>query len=65
MKRFFLAAVDVVTCLVAGAQNADKLYKDGKKLYEAKNYTAAFPKLKAAAEKGTQEGAVSIGTMLC
>ena len=61
MKRFLLAAVAVVTCLVAGAQNADKLYKDGKKLYEAKNYTAAFPKLKAAAEKGHKKAQYRLG----
>ena len=61
MKRFLLAAVAVVTCLVVGAQNADKLYKDGKKLYEAKNYTAAFPKLKAAAEKGHKKAQYRLG----
>ena len=33
-------------------QSAEKLYNDGKELYDAKRYEAAFPKLKAAAEKG-------------
>ena len=52
MNRFLLTIIALAVCLVAGAQNADKLYKEGKKLYDAKNYTAAFQKLKPAAEKG-------------
>ena len=38
--------------LSLSAQNTDKLYKEAKALYDAKNYTQAFPKLKTAAEKG-------------
>ena len=41
MKQCFLTIVALVVCVAAGAQNADKLYKDGKALYDAKNYTAA------------------------
>ena len=52
MKQLLLTMVALLTCLVAGAQNADKLYQDGKALYDAKKYTAAFQKLKPAAEKG-------------
>lgn len=51
----------LVVCLAAGAQNADKLYKDGKALYDAKNYTAAVPKLKAAAEKGHKKAQYRLG----
>ena len=51
----------VVVSLTALAQNADKLYEEGKKLYDAKNYTAAFPKLKAAAEKGHKKAQYRLG----
>jgi hypothetical protein len=34
------------------SENVDKVYKEGKALYEAKKYDAALPKLKVAAEKG-------------
>ena len=43
------------------AQNADRLYEDGKKLYDAKKYTEAFPKLKAAAEKGHKKAQYRLG----
>ena len=33
----------VVVSLSALAQSADKLYEEGKKLYDDKNYTAASP----------------------
>ena len=38
------------------AQNADKLYKEAKALYDAKDYTLAFPKLKTAAERCYEKG---------
>ena len=38
--------------LSAGAQSADRLYEQGKALYEKKQYKEAVPKLRAAAEKG-------------
>ena len=41
-----------VVSMSAFAQSADKLYDEGKKLYDAKKYAEAFPKLKPAAEKG-------------
>ena len=47
--------------LTAGAQSVDKLYEEGKELYEAKKYTAAFPKLKAAAEKGHKKAQYRLG----
>ena len=43
------------------AQSADKLYEDGKKLYDAKNYTEAVPKLRAAAEKGHKKAQYRLG----
>ena len=48
-------------CLAAGAQNADKLYKEGKALYDAKKYTEAVPKLKAAADKGHKKAQYRLG----
>ena len=61
MKKFFLTMIALGVCLAAGAQNADKLYKEGKELYDAKNYTAAVPKLKAAAEKGHKKAQYRLG----
>ena len=43
------------------AQNADKIYKEAKALYDAKNYTQAVPKLKAAAEKGHKKAQYRLG----
>ena len=51
----------IVVSLSALAQSADKLYEEGKKLYDDKNYTAAFPKLKAAAEKGHKKAQYRLG----
>lgn len=50
-----------VLTLTAGAQSAEKLYKDGKALYDAKKYEQAFPKLKAAAEKGHKKAQYRLG----
>lgn len=43
------------------AQNASTLYDQGKKLYDEKKYTEAFPKLKAAAEKGHKKAQYRLG----
>lgn len=47
--------------LNSSAQSADKLYEEGKQLYDKENYTAAFPKLKAAAEKGHKKAQYRLG----
>lgn len=60
MKRLLLLLMTVFS-LSAYAQNADKLYEEGKKLYDAQNYAAAFPKLKAAAEKGHKKAQYRLG----
>ena len=53
MKKLLILLFTIHCSLFTSfAQNADKLYEQGKALYEAKNYDAAYPKLKAAAEKG-------------
>ena len=61
IRRILFVMVALVACMVADAQSADKLYKDGKALYDAKNYTAAVPKLKAAAEKGHKKAQYRLG----
>lgn len=53
--------VTLVVCMTVGAQSADKLYNEGKALYDAKNYAAAVPKLKAAAEKGHKKAQYRLG----
>ena len=60
MKRLLFMLMAVMS-LTASAQNADRLYDEGKKLYDAKNYTEAFPKLKAAAEKGHKKAQYRLG----
>ena len=56
-----LLLLTVVVSLTAAAQSADKLYEEGKELYDAKNYAAAFPKLKTAAEKGHKKAQYRLG----
>ena len=43
------------------AQNADKIYKEAKELYDAKNYSQAVPKLKVAAQKGHKKAQYRLG----
>lgn len=61
MKRLLTLLLTVVVSLSVAAQSADKLYEEGKKLYDAKNYAAAFPKLKTAAEKGHKKAQYRLG----
>ena len=61
MKRLMTMMVTLMLCMAASAQNADKLYEQGKALYDAKNYTAAVPKLQAAAEKGHKKAQYRLG----
>ena len=44
-----------------GAQNTDEIYAEAKALYDAKNYNAALPKLKIAAEKGHKKAQYRLG----
>ena len=52
MKYLLYILTALTVTLTASAQNNDKLYKEGKALYDKKDYTAALPKLKLAAEQG-------------
>jgi hypothetical protein len=45
----------------ANAQSADKLYTEGKKLYDQEQYKEAVPKLQAAAEKGHMKAQYRLG----
>ncbi len=51
----------LVATMASVAQNADKLYEEGKKLYDEKKYEQAFPKLKVAAEKGHRKAQYRLG----
>ena len=51
----------LMTCLMAGAQSANKLYEEGKALYDAKKYTQAVAKLIPAAEKGHKKAQYRLG----
>ena len=61
MKRLMTLLLMCLIGITASAQSAEKLYNDGKELYEAKRYEAAFPKLKAAAEKGHKKAQYRLG----
>ena len=45
----------------ASAQSADKLYDEGKKLYDQEQYKEAVPKLQAAADKGHKKAQYRLG----
>lgn len=60
MRKLLFMLMAMIS-LTASAQSADKLYEEGKKLYEAKKYADAFPKLKAAAEKGHKKAQYQLG----
>ena len=47
--------------LGANAQSADKLYEEGKKLYDQELYKEAVPKLQAAADKGHRKAQYRLG----
>ena len=51
----------LMVSLGANAQNAEKLYDEGKKLYDAEQYDKAVPKLQAAADKGHKKAQYRLG----
>ena len=63
MKRLLLIGFILFNYFGVGAfaQSAEKLYQEGKQLYDEKKYEAAFPKLKAAAEKGHKKAQYRLG----
>ncbi len=61
MKKILLSLLMLVATIAAVAQNADKLYEEGKKLYDEKKYEQAFPLLMKAAEKGHKKAQYRVG----
>ena len=61
MNRIIIIILGLMLSLGTVAQNADQLYKEGKALYDAKNYEQALPKLKAAAAKGHKKAQYRLG----
>ena len=51
-RLFSLLLFALLVTVTAGAQDVEKLYEEGKALFDNKNYAKAVPKLKAAAAKG-------------
>lgn len=61
MRSIVFSLLLLLASSPACAQSADKLYEEGKQLYDKKDYAAAFPKLKAAAEKGHKKAQYRLG----
>lgn len=61
MKKILTFLPALLFCMMAGAQNIDKLYEEGKALYDAKSYKAAVAKLKPAAEQGHKKAQYRLG----
>ena len=59
--RKWMTMMLLTICFHAGAQSIDKLYQEGKALYDAKNYTQAVKKLQPAAEKGHKKAQYRLG----
>ena len=55
MNRIILLFVSLFVAIVCMAQSADKLYEEGKRLYDEKKYEQAFPLLQKAAAKGLKK----------
>lgn len=61
MKLYLLSLLALLIGMTASAQSADKLYEQGKALYDVKKYKEAVPKLKTAAEKGHRKAQYRLG----
>lgn len=61
MRQLMMTLMGLILSIGAMAQSADALYKEGKALYDEKKYQQAFPKLKAAAEKGHKKAQYRVG----
>ncbi len=59
--RKWMTLLLLVLCFQAGAQSVERLYEEGKALYDAKKYTEAVKKLQPAAEKGHKKAQYRIG----
>ena len=61
MIRFIFFGVLLLCTITTKAQSADKLYEEGKKLYDLEQYKEAVPKLQAAADKGHKKAIYRLG----
>ena len=61
MKRLIYLCILLMCSISISAQSADKLYDDGKKLYDQEQYKEAVPKLQAAADKGHKKAQYRLG----
>lgn len=61
MIRKLLFLLALMLSIGASAQKAETLYKEGKALYDAKDYQKAVVKLRAAAEKGHKKAQYRLG----
>ena len=62
MKKFFILMTALVAVsLAVHAQSSDKLYYEGKELYDIQDYQEAFPLLKKAAEMGHKKAQFRVG----
>ncbi len=61
MKRLFYLCILLMCSISISAQSADKLYDEGKKLYDQEQYKEAVPKLQAAANKGHRKAQYRLG----
>lgn len=59
--RNFLTILMLASCMAVGAQSSEKLYTEGKALYDAEKYEQAIPKLRASAEKGHKKAQYRLG----
>jgi hypothetical protein len=60
-RLFSLLLFALLVTVTAGAQDVEKLYEEGKALFDNKNYAKAVPKLKAAAAKGHKKAQYRLG----
>ena len=61
MIRLFFFCMILMCSINMSAQNADRLYEEGKRLYDAEKYEQAVPKLQAAADKGHEKAQYRLG----
>lgn len=61
LRKIVIVLVALLVSTIAAAQNTDEIYQEAKALYDAKNYKAALPKLKLAAEKGNKKAQYRLG----
>ncbi|MBR1542971.1 MAG: sel1 repeat family protein [Bacteroidaceae bacterium] len=61
MKKTIIMMLTFMFGAMAWAQNADRLYEEGKALYDAKQYAQAVEKLLASAQKGHRKAQYRLG----